>query len=136
MKILTLSLTGLASLKFAEASTAAAPVLTVNLRERNGSGESGMATLTQTGSDIRVVISLKGAPPATPQPAHIHNGTCANLKDVVYPLSNLVNGESTTTVRNVTIQKLLAGTYAINIHESATNITKYVACGDIVAKPS
>lgn len=135
MKILTLSLTGLASSKFADASTAAAPVLTVSLHERNGSGESGTATLTQIGSDIRVAISLKGAPQTTPQPAHIHDGTCANLKDVVYPLTSLVNGESTTTVSNVTVEKLLAGTYAINIHESAANITKYVACGDIVAKP-
>ena len=134
MKILTLSLTGLACSKFADASTAAAPVLIVNLLDRNGSGESGTATLTQKGGDIQVVISLKGAPTATPQPAHIHNGTCANLKGVVYQLTNLVNGGSTTTISNVTIQKLLAGTYAINVHESAANITKYVACGEIVAK--
>jgi hypothetical protein len=111
-------------------ATAATSSLTVTLRQQNGSGESGTAMLTQAGSDVKVVISLKGAP-ATAQPAHIHDGTCANLGAVAYPLTNVVGGNSTTTVKGVTIDKLLSGTYAINVHESAADLAKYVACGNI-----
>jgi hypothetical protein len=135
MKTLSLLLASLVFVTFAQVSAAAATSsLTITIHEQNGSGESGTATLTQTGADVKVVISLKGAPATTPQPAHIHDGTCANLKGVAYPLSNVVAGASTTTVKGITIDKLLGGTYAINVHESAANLGKYVACGDIVAK--
>lgn len=137
MKRLSLLLASFALLIVAQLSCAlaATSTLTVALHQQNGSGESGTATLTQTGSDVTVVISLKGAP-ATAQPAHIHNGTCADLKDVVYPLTNVVGGGSTTVVKGVTIDKLLGGTYAINVHESAADIAKYVACGNIAAQSS
>jgi hypothetical protein len=114
-------------------ASAATSTLTVTLNAQNGSGETGTATLTQAGSDVKVVISLKGAP-ATAQPAHIHDGTCAALKGVAYPLTNVVGGSSTTVVKGITIDKLLAGTYAINVHESAADLAKYVACGNVVAK--
>jgi hypothetical protein len=132
MKSLSLLLAGLAFVTFTQLSAAAATsTLTVNLQQQNGSGESGTATLTQMGSDVKVVIALKGAPATTPQPAHIHDGTCASLKGVAYALSNVVGGASTTTVKGVTIDKLLGGTYAVNVHESAANLGKYVACGNI-----
>jgi hypothetical protein len=137
MKTLSLLVASIALLTVAQLSAAAATsTLSVTLNEQNGSGESGTATLTQVGSDVKVVIALKGAPATTPQPAHIHDGTCANLKGVVYPLTNVVNGASTTTVKGVTIDKLLGGTYAINVHESAADLGKYVACGNVVSKTS
>jgi len=137
MKFLSLSLASIAIITFTSLSAAAATsTLTVTLSQQNGSGESGTATLTQTGADVKVVISLKGAPATTPQPAHIHDGTCANLKGVAYPLTNVVNGSSTTVVKGITIDKLLGGTYAINVHESAADLGKYVACGNIVSKSS
>lgn len=133
MKMLSLLLTGFAFVTFAQLSAAAATsTMTVDIHAQNGSSESGTATLTQVGPDVTVVISLKGAPTTTPQPAHIHDGTCANLKGVAYALTNIVGGASTTTVSGVTIDKLVGGTYAINVHESAANLGKYVACGDIV----
>lgn len=133
MKTLHLLIAGIAFVTFSQLSAAAATsTLTVALHAQNGSGESGTATLTQAGADVKVVISLKGAPATTPQPAHIHDGTCADLKGVAYPLTNVVGGASTTTVKGVTIDKLLGGTYAINVHESAANLGKYVACGNIV----
>ena len=112
---------------------AAAPsTLTVNLQQQNGSGESGSATLTQMGSDVQVVIALDGAP-ATAQPMHIHTGTCSNLGGVAYPLTSATSGKSTTTVKGVTIAQLLAKPTAINVHQSADNLGKYVACGNITA---
>jgi hypothetical protein len=137
MKIVRLLVASLGFLTAIQLSAAAATsTLTVTLNEQNGSGESGTATLTQMGSDLKVVISIKGAPATTPQPAHIHDGTCADLKGVVYPLSNVVNGSSTTVVKGVTIDKLLGAPYAINVHESAANLGKYVACGNIAAQSS
>ena len=77
-------------------AAAATSTLTVNISPQNSSGESGTATLTQVGADVKVVLAIKGAPATTPQPAHIHDGTCANLGGVAYPLSNVVAGASTT----------------------------------------
>jgi hypothetical protein len=115
-------------------ASAATSTLTVKMSAQNGSGENGTATLTQSGTDVNVVIAIPNGP-AGPQPAHIHDGTCAGIQGVVYPLTSIVSGNSTTTVKGVTIDQLLAGKYAINVHESTSNLGKYVACGEIV-KPS
>lgn len=117
------------------ASAAAPSTLQVNLQQQNGSGESGSATLTQMGSDLQVVVAVDGAP-ATAQPMHIHTGTCSNLGGVVYPLTSVTGGKSTTTVKGVTIAQLLAKPFAINVHQSAAELQKYVACGNITAKSS
>ncbi len=115
-------------------ASAATSTLTVKLSAQNGSGENGTATLTQAGSDVKVVIAIPNGP-AGPQPAHIHDGTCAGLQGVAYPLTSLASGNSTTTVKGLTIDHLPAGKYAINVHESTSNLGKYVSCGNIV-KPS
>ena len=112
-------------------ASAATSTVTVTMNAENGSGESGTATLTQEGSDVKVVVALTGASGTTPQPAHIHDGTCADIKGVAYALTSLDGGKSTTTVKDVTIDKLLGGSYAINVHESAANLGKYVSCGNI-----
>ncbi len=135
MKRLSLMLATLVVVALSQSATAGAATstLTVSLAEQNGSGESGTATLTQTGPDVSVVIALKGAP-ATPQPAHIHSGTCSDLGGVANALTNVVAGSSTTVVKGTTIDALLAKPMAINVHESAENLGKYVACGNIVAQ--
>jgi Cu/Zn superoxide dismutase len=104
--------------------------VTVDLAEQNSSGESGTATLTADGEQTVVVIELTGAPADTPQPAHIHSGTCAELGDVVYPLTNVEGGASETTVA-APLADLQAAAYAINVHESEEAIQNYVACGDL-----
>lgn len=116
-------------------ATAAPSTLTVNLKQQNGSGESGSATLTQVGGDVQVVVALDGAP-ATAQPMHIHTGTCSNIGGVVYPLTSVTGGKSTTTVKGVTIAALLAKPMAINVHQSAAELQKYVACGNITTTSS
>jgi hypothetical protein len=113
-------------------ATAMVETVTVVIKPLNGSGESGTATLTPLdASRTRVVISLKGESATGSQPAHIHMGTCAKLNPAPkYPLKNVVMGKSNTVV-DAPIETITTGGMAINIHESATNITKYVACGDI-----
>lgn len=102
----------------------------------------------------------EGATPAgqsEPHPAHIHSGTCTELGDVVYPLGNVVAIDSTGTDSGGTpvaaaspagtasagrvetsfaevdasLDDLVAGGYAINVHEAEANIGTYIACGDI-----
>ena len=94
-------------------------------------------------------------------PAHIHTGTCATLGDVEFPLENVTLASadvaspeaspalemastpavlgtmltSTTTVET-TLDELLGGEHAINVHESDENIQNYIACGDITGTPS
>jgi hypothetical protein len=81
---------------------------------------------------VRVVLKLTNGT-ATPQPAHIHKGTCANLDPVpAFPLTNAVNGMSDTTV-SVGWAELAKGGYAINVHKSAAEVSTYVSCGDIMA---
>jgi hypothetical protein len=145
MKTLRLLFAPLVFIAAAQLSSAAAATstLTIPLHEQNGSGQNGTATLTQQGPDVNVVLDVKGEPSrqawngevydAAVEPAHIHQGTCADLKGVAYPLSDLVTGKSTTLVKGVTIDQLVAGTYAINVHTSASHLDKYVACGNIVA---
>jgi hypothetical protein len=104
----------------------------VRIHAQNKSGESGSAKLTPEGADkTRVEISLKGAPSGTPQPAHIHEGTCAKLDPKPkWGLENVVDGKSSTEVP-VGLDELRKGTYAINMHKSAEDLKTYVSCGNI-----
>jgi hypothetical protein len=102
----------------------------VQLQQQNGSGESGTATLTSTGDKTRVVVNLVSYA-AVAQPAHIHHGTCVKLDPTpAYPLNALVKGKSTTVV-DAPLSKLLKGSFAINVHWSAKDVKRYVACGNI-----
>lgn len=106
--------------------------VTVDLGEQNGSGESGTATLTADGEQTVVTIELTGAPADTPQPAHIHSGSCAEIGDVVHPLANVEGGMSETTVE-APLADLQGAAFAINVHESEAAIQNYVSCGEIPA---
>jgi hypothetical protein len=114
----------------ADSMSAMSKSMTIKLVAENGSAENGTAVLTDVTGGVSVVIALKGAP-ATAQPAHIHLGACPKPGAVKYPLTNVVNGASTTTVKGTTLAALMASPMAINVHESAANLQKYVSCGDI-----
>jgi hypothetical protein len=97
---------------------------------------------------------------APSHPAHIHSGTCATLGEVVFPLENVTASEATaspeaspvlelaatpavsglalmsTTTVETTLDDLLGGEHAINLHESDENIQNYIACGDLTGTPS
>jgi hypothetical protein len=78
----------------------------------------------------------------TPRPAHIHTGTCAEVGEVVQPLTDLVApvgtsaGSADATVAEtsftsvpLTLDAILAADHVINIHMSADQIDQYIACG-------
>ena len=113
-----------------EGKKGSAKSVNVRIHAQNKSGESGTAKLTPEGADkTRVEISLKGGPSGTPQPAHIHEGTCKKLDPKPkYGLESVVDGKSSTIVP-VGIDTVRG--MAINVHKSADDIKTYVSCGDI-----
>jgi hypothetical protein len=105
----------------------------ITIEELNGSGVSGDATLTDNGDGTTTIdVLVDGA--EGDHPIHLHSGTCAELGDVVVPLTNVdAEGSSVTDVDVplATIQDPEIGPHAINIHLSADEISTYVACGDV-----
>ncbi len=101
-----------------------------------------------------------GSPTAAyAHPAHIHEGSCAVLGDISYPLNDLVppgmggaptagtvaapaadvgeiDSMSTTTVQmpqrpHDDFAHFVASGHALNVHASAEDFGTYIACGDI-----
>jgi hypothetical protein len=105
----------------------------ITIEELNGSGISGDATLTDNGDGTTTIdVLVDGA--TGDHPMHLHSGTCAELGDVVVPLTNVdAEGSSVTDVDVplATIQDPEIGPHAINIHLSPDEISTYVACGDV-----
>jgi len=106
----------------------------VPIAAQNGSNQTGVATLTPTSDNkTRVDITLTGEPDGASEPAHIHKGPCKSLDPKpTYPLTSVAGGKSTTVV-DVPLSQLQTGSLAINLHESASAIQNYVACGNIPA---
>jgi hypothetical protein len=104
----------------------------VQLQEENFSGEDGTVTLTPSADGKKTKVDIVMASyAANEQPAHIHKGTCQKLDATpAYPLHNVVVGKSLSVVP-VSLDHLLSGRYAINVHRSAKKLKIYVACGDI-----
>ncbi len=103
--------------------------VTIALDELNGSGQPGSATLIANGSQTAVTVSVAPGR-AVVQPIHIHSGTCDTLGGVEFPLTAVAAGVSVTTVDS-SLQALLDGEFAINVHESPENVGNYVSCGTI-----
>lgn len=114
------------------AYSAGAKTLTVQMKALNGSGENGTAVLTQESDGVHIALALKNGPKDTPQPTHIHIGTCGNIKKAPeYALNNTVDGKGESTVKGVKLSDLMAGKYAINVHKSGDDLGTYVSCGNI-----
>ena len=103
--------------------------VSLDLQEQNGSGVTGTVTLTGDGDQTRVTVDLEGAPGA--HPAHIHEGTCADLTPAPkFALTDATNDETETMVP-ASLETIQSAPHAINVHESAAKIENYVACVDI-----
>lgn len=116
--------------KITQQSDLLSSVLTLN--PQNNSGETGMILMRESDKGLQVGIDIQsGFPKDTPQPAHIHKGSCAELGEVVYPLTNVTNGASMTTLQ-VSLSELKGQLpLAINVHKSESESTVYVACADV-----
>jgi len=102
---------------------------TVTLNALNNSGITGRATLTDAGGQTMVQLTIAGSDDA--HPAHIHNGTCANLDPApLYPLTTAQGGMSSSVVA-APLAEIMSGQKAINLHRSASDMQSYVACGNL-----
>lgn len=102
-----------------------------------------LAAATAMSASLGAPVRAQDAGEA-PHPIHIHSGTCDNLGDVVFPLTDVKLNtagesfgspaipveESETDVAS-SLSDLLSSPHAINIHESADAIQNYIACGNI-----
>lgn len=112
-------------------SAPGAASITINLGPgRDGDQTPATATLNAQGTKTEVVLTIKPAAAGVSQPVHIHEGACPGVGAVKFPLTNIVDGKSTTVV-DAQLKDLLTGGFSINAHESTTNAGKYVACGGI-----
>jgi plastocyanin len=103
----------------------------VDLSEQNDSEISGIAVLTELDNvqtEVNVWLDDEGT---TPRPAHIHLGSCPTPGDVVYPLTNVTDQISNTTIATNFEALAAQAPLAINAHESAENPGNYIACGNI-----
>lgn len=115
----------------AVAPAAAQDTVTIDMKEVDGSGQAGSADITTDGDEqVIVSIEIDAGEEGVPQPAHIHEGSCQDLGDVAYPLENVEDGVSESTVE-VGMSELLAGEYAINVHLSEEEAGTYVSCGTL-----
>lgn len=127
-------LAGLVAVSGGAAYSAGPSSITVAIHPERGfyTRESGTAVLTAEGASTRIVVDLKGVPKGRVEPIHIHEGVCGHINPTPkWALNSLENGKSETVVP-VSLDDLLKGKYAINVHKSAKEIAVYVACGNIV----
>jgi hypothetical protein len=108
-----------------------APSRTIQLVTLNGSGVTGSVTLIDEGPKrTNVVIDVQPAGNLD-MPAHIHPGTCDELvPQPRYPLRNVANGHSDTVVP-ASLDELMAGDLAVNLHRSNEEMSTYTACADL-----
>jgi hypothetical protein len=108
-----------------------------------------VALVAITASTIPGTFAQDATPFAQPvapaRPAHIHSGNCAELGDVVVPLTDLTQPagddvgqteratsvESSFTTVPMTLDAILGADHAINVHLSAERIDTYIACGEL-----
>ena len=113
------------------ADPSAARTMTIKMHELNGSGENGTATLVEVGQKVRVTVDLTGEPASASEPAHVHFGRCPNIRAVpAYNVGPVVDGKATDVV-DLSWNEIISGRYAVNVHESAATLGKYVSCGNI-----
>jgi hypothetical protein len=103
----------------------------LTLRTLSDSGVTGSVTLTAI-SPARTQVSVEVDPAGHPDmPAHIHPGTCDDLvPQPRYPLTNVVDGSSLTEV-SASLEELLAGDVALNLHASNAEMEVYTACVEL-----
>lgn len=103
----------------------------ITLSEQNNSKQPGTATLTEVDGKVVVTVETQYAPMGVSQPAHIHIGPCATIGKIVYPLTNLVDGKSVTTI-DATLDELeVQKPLALNVHKSVAQANVYTSCGDL-----
>jgi len=111
---------------------------------RLNAGEIGQAYLIQRDPNTDVIVQVSGVPDWVTAPVHlyayIHQGSCANLGPVQYPLTSrvLATGEydSYLTLRNsvpVSFGAMHSGAHALVVKSAPADWNTTLFCGDLKA---
>ncbi|HMC08537.1 MAG TPA: hypothetical protein VKL22_04370 [Actinomycetota bacterium] len=102
----------------------------VTMQALNG-GQAGTATLTES-PDLMLTVTVKlQKTPGAQEPAGVHAGTCGGIDPATkFPLSSVIDGQSTTTSVKTTLGELSSRPYVIVVQRSGTDSTP-VSCGAI-----
>jgi hypothetical protein len=104
--------------------------LVLELFEQNSSGQAGTATFTSLEAGrTRIVLELTD-PPAVPQPAHIHSGSCEDLGPPVIALTDVEDGRSVTEA-DTPFEELVRRGLVIHAHKSEAEYDVSVACAPL-----
>lgn len=111
--------------------------LRITMNADNNSGQTGFAVLTDLGAKGMTVVVETTTPDITePQLAHIHEGTCGEIGQIIGPLDKLKplatkpGRFGSTTTLALTFEQLENGPHALNAHD-ARDPGVYVSCGNI-----
>lgn len=125
-------------LTFQGMDAAAAPgSTTVPLEAQNKSGINGTAVLKDNGNGTTTItIKLNNTEANSMHPGHLHEGTCkGTIPTIRYPLEDVMDGESKTTVK-APLARLLSEQLYINLHPSHEKLFPVITCGDLNAPES
>ncbi|HEX5727752.1 MAG TPA: hypothetical protein VFX98_19935 [Longimicrobiaceae bacterium] len=103
----------------------------------NNSGITGEASLSTQGDRTQVVLNLRNARPSATHQAHIHNGTCEALGQVVAQLTPVQTdatgfGTSTSSVGDP-LDRFTGGAFVVAAHVAGGAPGVPVTCGPIQA---
>ncbi len=108
-------------------------IFSVPLDEADDSGIHGGASIRGVDGQVEVTVFISEGDTDGVHPVHIHDGTCDDLGGVAYPLEDIVDGESVTTLEDLELADIMTGEYAINAHMSEDDMGTHVMCGNIPA---
>ncbi len=126
----------LATMSMAMAQTARTTNLEMKAVE--GSKVVGKAVLTESGTGVKVSVSLTGFDPNTSHDGHIHVGTCEKQGGVVAPLGVIKAdaagaGSVDSTVTTMTFAAVSDGNHYVQYHTASAPPGKQVSCANITA---
>ena len=107
----------------------------VTLASFGGSTATGQGTLTPSGGQTEVTVTLNGLEPNSSHPGHVHQGTCAGGPGpVVVPLSDITADSAGTGTMTITVPLALdsatAAPHLISYHGTGGSP---IVCGEIMA---
>jgi hypothetical protein len=133
--VAALAIPGLAALPAGAQDTVITPTdygrgFKLGIQQLNNSGQVGWVILSKRADKTALEITLEGT--RGTERAQLHRArSCDSIAEigpaVAAPLSDIVNGKSTTTV-NLPIERVLSGNYAVVVRSPSGT---YFACGHL-----
>ncbi len=109
--------------------------LKLTFTELNDSGVTGTTTLFDAGD--RTIVDIDVQNTGADHPAHIHKGTCGQLDgQPAYTLASVHEDGKSRSVVDASLDDLVAGGYAIDLHLSPADLGTLIDCVDITGEPA